>query len=109
MKIKEVDKDSFDREVINEKIPVVVDFWANWCHPCDVIKPHLERLAEEYNGKIKFVSLDVEKNSEIASRYEVMNLPTLLVFKDGKVYGAVVGVYPYSKLKKEILNILGLL
>ena len=109
MRMKEVNTENFNKEVLEEKVPVVVDFWADWCHPCDVIKPHLERLAKEYNGKIKFVALDVEKNSDIATKYEVMNLPTLLIFKDGRVYGALVGAYPYSKLKKEILSILGLL
>ena len=109
MKMKEVSTENFDKEVLDEKLPVVVDFWADWCHPCDAIKPHLERLSEEYNGKIKFVTLDVEKNSDIATKYEVMNLPTLLIFKEGRVYGAIVGTYPYSKLKKEILGILGLL
>jgi len=109
MRMKEVNTENFNKEVLEEKVPVVVDFWADWCHPCDVIKPHLERLAREYDGKIKFVALDVEKNSDIATKYEVMNLPTLLIFKDGRVYGALVGAYPYSKLKKEILSILGLL
>lgn len=109
MKIKEIDKENFSDEVLKEKIPVVVDFWADWCHPCKVIRPYLEKLSDEYRGKIKFVALDVEKNSDIATRYDVMNLPTLLVFKEGKVYGSVVGTYPYSKLKKEILSILGLI
>ena len=93
---------TFDAEVRQSDIPVVVDFWAEWCGPCKQIGPSLEELAGELDGKVKIVKLNVDENPNAASRYGVRGIPTLLVFKNGAVASSKVGAAPKSALKQWI-------
>ncbi len=83
--------ENFEDEVINAEGPVVVDFFATWCSPCASLAPVVESLAEEYDGKVKIGKLDVDENPDIAERYSVMSIPTLIFYKDGKAVNKTVG------------------
>ena len=93
---------NFKKEVIDADVPVLVDFWANWCGPCKIIAPAIDDLAKEYAGKIKVGKVDVDENSKIASHYGVMSIPTLMFFKKGQVLEQVVGALSKQDLKKKI-------
>jgi thioredoxin 1 len=97
-----VNEESFAREVLESTVPVLVDFWAVWCAPCRAIAPIVEQMAAEYSGKLKVVKLDVDENSETSIRYGVMNIPTLLLFKDGKVVERIVGARPKAAMLSVI-------
>ncbi|TVQ22967.1 MAG: thioredoxin [Spirochaetaceae bacterium] len=85
---------NFDAEVTNSDVPVLLDFWAEWCMPCKMIAPVLAQLSDEYDGKLKIGKLDVDSESEIAMKYTVQSIPTLLLFKNGEVVGQHVGAAP---------------
>ena len=87
-----IDDSSFDRMVLQAEKPVLVDFWATWCGPCRMIAPVVDELAEEYDGRINFVKVDVDQNPKTAARYNIMSIPTLLVFKSGEPVSHLVGV-----------------
>ena len=89
---------TFDAEVVKSEIPVVVDFWAEWCGPCKVIGPKLEELAAEYEGKIKVAKINVDENPALPSQLGVRSIPTLFMFKDGEVISNRVGDAPKSAL-----------
>ncbi len=76
-------KENFDKEVLESDIPVLVDFWATWCGPCRMVAPIVAQIAEEFEGRVKVGKVDVDEQPELARRYMVMNIPTLIVFKDG--------------------------
>jgi len=97
-----VTDDTFDEEVINSDVPVLVDFWADWCAPCKIIAPIVEELAGEYDGKIKFAKLDVDTNPKVATTYGIRGIPTLLIFKDGSPVDQVVGAVPKGTLKSHL-------
>jgi len=84
----------FDEQVLKSEVPVLVDFWAEWCGPCKAIGPTIEQLATEYNGRAKVVKVDVDSEHELAGRYNIMSIPALLVFKGGKVVDQMVGNAP---------------
>jgi thioredoxin len=86
-----VDSQSFEQEVLKSSIPVLVDFWAPWCGPCKAISPTVDALAEELSGKLKVVKLNTDEAGDVAGRYGVMSIPTLLVFKGGEVVETLVG------------------
>jgi thioredoxin 1 len=79
-------------------VPVLVDFWAVWCAPCRAIAPHVDAIAGEYAGKLRVGKLDIDSNPEVPSQFEVRSIPTLLLFKEGKVVGQLVGAVPRAKL-----------
>lgn len=100
MKIK-ISSENFEKEVLNSEKPVLVDFFADWCGPCKMMAPIVEELATELEGKVKVGKLNVDENSDIAIEYNVMSIPTLIVFKNGKEEKRLVGV----RDKEELLNL----
>ena len=90
----EVTDDTFDAEVINSDVPVLVDFWADWCAPCKMIAPIVDELANEYDGRIKFAKMDVDSNQRVPMAYGVRGIPTLLIFSGGDAVDQVVGAVP---------------
>lgn len=98
---------SFEKEVVDADKPVLVDFWAEWCGPCRMIAPLLEKLAEEYAGSLKIAKLDVDNNPEVAEQFEVMSIPTMILFKDGKPVERMVGYVPRARLLNKIKPYIG--
>lgn len=94
--------DSFEKEVLQSSSPVLVDFWAEWCQPCQMIGPVVDELSDEYSGKVKFGKINVDENINVPGNYGVMSIPTLIVFKDGKPFKTMVGVQGKDTLKKAI-------
>ena len=97
--LKHFDGRSFEAEVLKSDLPVVVDFWATWCPPCKAMEPVVERLADEYAGKVAVGKLDVDDNQELAIRYGVMGIPTLGLFRDGKMVDRMVGFSGEARIK----------
>jgi thioredoxin 1 len=103
--ITNVTDDTFQAEVLESERPVLVDFWAPWCGPCRIVAPHLEELNEE-RANLRVVKLNVDDNPGTAARYEVMSIPTLLLFKDGSVAKKIIGALPKNRLVQEIEPVL---
>jgi thioredoxin len=101
-KVMHLNDGEFDTEVLKSEIPVLVDFYADWCGPCHTIAPTIEALSNEFEGKVKFVKVDVDANQEVASRYEIMSIPTIMLFENGKVEDSIVGAYPANVYKQHI-------
>ena len=100
--IQAVSDDSFESEVIGSSVPVVVDFWAQWCGPCKALTPVLEDVAQKYDGKVKFVKLDVDSNPSTPPKFGVRGIPTLILFKDGQVQATQVGLISKADLMQFI-------
>ncbi len=98
----EVDDNSFDQAVLQAKAPVLVDFWAPWCRPCLMTAPILEELAEEYSGRITIAKLNVDQNPKTATKYKIMAIPNLIIFKNGKPASQIVGYKPKKELKRDL-------
>lgn len=97
-----VSDDTFDDEVLKSKIPVLVDFWADWCAPCKMIAPVVEQLADEFDGKVKIAKMDIDSNTKVAAEYGIRGIPTLLIFNDGNPVDQVVGVVPKAVLTRKL-------
>ena len=97
-----IDDENFEQLVIKADKPVLVDFWATWCKPCAVVAPIVDELAEEYGEKISFGKVDVDHNPKTASKYGIMSIPTLLIFKNGEPVSHMVGVRPKDELKRNL-------
>ena len=100
--IIEVTEATFDETIKGSDVPVVVDFWAEWCGPCKMIAPALEEIASEQSGRIRIAKLNVDDNPDTARRYDVMSIPTLLVFNDGEVKKRLVGAKGKAQLLEEL-------
>lgn len=100
--IKVVTSDTFEAEVLKSKEPVLVDFFATWCGPCKMVGPVLEKLSEDYDGKVKFAKLDIDQAEQLAMRYSVFSVPSMLVFKNGEEMGRIVGALPPTEISKKI-------
>ena len=102
MKPIELTEEIFEQEVLKATVPVLVDFWAVWCGPCKAISPIVEEFAAEYEGKLKVGKVDVDNHQQIAMKYGIRSMPTLLIFKGGKVVEQIVGAAPKKILAEKI-------
>ena len=103
----EFSEQNFEQEVTKAATPVLVDLWAAWCGPCRMIAPVVEELAGKYQGKLKVGKLNVDDHPQVAAQFRVMNIPTLLLFKDGKEVDRIVGVVPKEELPRRIEHVIG--
>ncbi len=102
----EFTKDNFQTEVIESGVPVLVDFWATWCGPCRAVAPLVDELAAEYEGRLKVGKVDVDAEQQLAADFGVRSIPTLLIFKDGKMAEQIVGAVPKSQLVDRLQGVL---
>ena len=100
--VADVQDSQFQDEVLDSDTPVLVDFWAEWCGPCKIVSPVVEELADEFDGKVKFLKMDVDANPQTSMQYGIRSIPTLLIFKDKKPVGQIVGAQPKATIKARI-------
>jgi len=103
MKPVEVSDSNFETEVLKSNVPVLVDFWATWCGPCKMIAPVVEEIAREYDGKVKVVKVDVDGNPETSMKFSIRSIPTVMIFKGGKVVEQLIGAMPKKNLMDKLL------
>ena len=97
-----VTQDTFDAEVIQSETPVLVDFWAEWCGPCHAVEPVLNKIVEERGEELKLVKVNIDEEQELASRYGVMSIPTVILFRDGEPSAAVIGAQPKGAIERAL-------
>jgi thioredoxin 1 len=102
MKPMEITDANFQKEVLESKVPVLVDFWAVWCGPCKMIAPVVEEIASEYDGKLKVGKVDVDNNPEVPLKYGIRSIPTLMIFKGGNVVEQIIGALPKRNLLDKL-------
>jgi len=105
--VKEVTDATFESDVLNSPLPILVDFWAEWCGPCRMIAPIVEEIARDYNGRVQVVKMNVDVNPQTPARLGIMGIPTLILFKDGREVDRVVGYRPKRALEEFLLAHLG--
>ncbi len=104
--VLEVTDQTFEQEILNSDIPALVDFWAAWCGPCRMVAPVVEELAAEYGGKIKIAKMNVDQNQQTPAKFGIRNIPTLILFKEGKAVNTIIGAQPKSVIEEEIKKLL---
>ena len=102
MAIIKVTQDDFEAQVLKSEIPVMVDLWAPWCGPCKALEPTIEEISNEYEGKLKVVKVNIDESPNVATQYQVMSIPTLLIFKDGKVENQIIGLVSKDKITSKL-------
>ena len=102
MSVTELNKDNFEKEVMEANVPVLIDFWASWCGPCRMMSPVIDKIAEEMGDKLKVCKVNVDEKHELAEKYEIMTIPAFIVIKNGAEAGRTIGVQP----KEDILKLI---
>lgn len=102
MRMKQIKSNEFQMEVLESKVPVLVDFAASWCGPCKMMGPVLEQLSAEYEGKAKILKVDIDESMDLAQKYQIMSVPNMIIFKEGQPVDAVVGAVPPAYLKEKL-------
>lgn len=105
-KVLSITDDTFEKEVIKSDLPVLVDFWATWCRPCAMMAPLVDEMSKEYAGKLKVGKMDIDNNTNIPSELGIMNIPTLVIFKNGEESDRIVGVVSKSQLQERIKRVI---
>lgn len=104
MEVK-LSNENFNKEVLNSEKPVLVDFWATWCGPCKMIAPIISEISKEFNNKVKVGKVNVDEEKELAIKYGISSIPTLVIFKDGKIAKTLIGFRPKEEIKEVLNNI----
>jgi len=102
-----ITKENFEKEILKSDIPIIIDFWASWCGPCQMMGPIFEELSGEYEGKLKFAKISTEEEPELAEHFQIQGIPALSIVKRNKEFGRIVGFKPKDSLRKEIESALG--